>query len=59
MFWIAFVLGAVAYALLKLGAMSVWVGVLTTSLKFALIVCAFLLLIIVLLRFETQETKDE
>lgn len=59
MFWIAFVLGVVAYALLKLGAMSVWVGVLTTSLKFALIVCAFLLLIIVLLRFETQETKDE
>jgi hypothetical protein len=59
MFWIAFVLGAVAYALLKLGAMSVWVGVLTTSLKFTLIVCAFLLLIIVLLRFETQETKDE
>jgi hypothetical protein len=59
MFWIAFVLGAVAYALLKLGAMSVWVGVLTTSLKFTLIVCAFLLLIIVLLRFETQETKDK
>lgn len=59
MFWIAFVSGVVAYALLKLGAMSVWVGVLTTSLKFALIVCAFLLLIILLLRFETQEAEDE
>jgi uncharacterized membrane protein len=59
MFLGALVVGLIAFFLFKVGAMSVWVGVLSTLFKLALLVCVVLLIMLVLQRSSTGNKEDE
>lgn len=59
MFLGALVVGLIAFFLFKVGAMSVWVGVLSTLFKLALLVCVVFLIMLVLQRSSTGNKEDE